>query len=608
MIVLDDESDYASVNTREEEDPTVINESIRKILDSFAASSYVAFTATPFANIFIDHENDNDLFPRDFIYALETPTNYFGSERTFGTADGRTSDVVVAIDDAEEIFPFKHKSSLDVYELPFSLRRALIAFFIANSIRDLRKDRKPRSMLVNVSRFKNVQKQVFDLVENEILDLKNAVELYAEAYGRGRENSVIDEFRSVFREIFGGCPENWESVLMALPSAVRDIRPRLYNSDRNKSIALGEQAREAPNRMVAVGGDVLSRGVTLDGLTISYFFRKAGASDTMLQMARWFGYRPGYDDLCRVWMDESVADDFVFVASSVAELRSDLREMMARNYTPQDFGLAVRKHPGSLLVTARNKMRSAEERPRQISLAGRNIEITRLIDDQDVSAQNYEAFISLLSDIRSCGAVEEQTRRRNPIWRGIPQKVIAEFLDKYQAHSSQMAFTGGSMSRFVGSTRSRRLRSWDVTVIGGRGAEETHGGVTFRTAERAMEQRESYLRISGRSSRLAGKDDLSNLFASSDDEPANATSEDAYYAHIPRPALLVYPLRRKSKSGGDLASSIDVAIKVAFPGSSIEFNDEEDVTYVVNSVAIRSWFANFEDPSLAGDDYDDLES
>ena len=172
LLLLDDESDYASVNTKEETSPTAINDAIRGILAQFSRSSYIAFTATPFANIFIDYENTDDLFPRDFIYSLESPSNYVGAEKTLGLTGDKNTTNVIELDDVEDHIPLKHKADYQIDTLPESLIEAIRAFFIANAIRDLRGQIQPRSMLVNVSRFKRVQRQVFDLVAAEVAPLR----------------------------------------------------------------------------------------------------------------------------------------------------------------------------------------------------------------------------------------------------------------------------------------------------------------------------------------------------------------------------------------------------------------------------------------------------
>ena len=201
LLLLDDESDYASVNTREETNPTAINTAIRDILKRFSRSSYVGFTATPFANIFIDHETENDLFPKDFIYSLESPSNYVGAETTFGSSlETNTASTVLDLDDAEESFPIGHKSTHEVSQIPDSLREALRSFLLANAIRDLRGHDEPRSMLVNVSRYKRVQSRVYDLVDEELSGLRNSIQLHAANYSEGVPNQDIDRLRGTFLE------------------------------------------------------------------------------------------------------------------------------------------------------------------------------------------------------------------------------------------------------------------------------------------------------------------------------------------------------------------------------------------------------------------------
>jgi hypothetical protein len=357
VLMLDDESDYASINTRDDANPTAINQALRDVLAMFTRSSYVAFTATPFANIFIDHGVENDLFPRNFVYALESPTNYVGSAATFGTAEDVRTDGITELEDVEDLIPLRHRSTATVSGLPNSLIDATRTFLLSNAIRDLRGDvDRPRAMLVNVSRFKAVQRQVYDLLADQVARMRTAIELH-----HADENSTHSEMRALrrtFKDEYGGTGFTWGEVIATLAGSISDVRVLLFNSDRDRQLASDDLSWDRPPRMMAVGGDVLSRGLTLEGLTVSYFHRKVMASDTLMQMARWFGYRDGYQDLCRLWINGDAADDYRFSADAVEELRTDLRLMLRQGRTPEDFGLAVRKHPGALLITARNKMKA----------------------------------------------------------------------------------------------------------------------------------------------------------------------------------------------------------------------------------------------------------
>ena len=223
------------------------------------------------------------------------------------------------------------------------------------------------------------------------------MELHSVLHARGERNEELTRLETTYRSVYPHCEFSWGEVLSVLALAVSDIRVQLYNSDKDRQLAEDEIIWDRPKRLIAVGGDVLSRGLTLDGLSTSYFWRRTGASDTLLQMARWFGYRDGYLDLCRLWIDPSVAADYRFVADSVAELRRDLRAMFDQKLTPKDFGLAVRKHPGALLVTARNKMKAAETRTAIISLIGKRIETVKLPSDADTLKSNYQALEAFLA-------------------------------------------------------------------------------------------------------------------------------------------------------------------------------------------------------------------
>lgn len=617
LLLLDDESDYASVNTNADTNPTAVNEAIRGVLAKFSRSSYVAFTATPFANIFIDHDQTDDLFPRDYVYSLETPTNYVGAEATFGTADRPADAGVMDLSDAESYFPSRHKSDLHVADLPESLRKAVRTFLLTCTLRDLRGHGGGRSMLVNVSRFKNVQKQCHELVASYVAELKQAIEFHSATYAAGASNATLSSLEATFDEVFE-VEASWPDILAQLPESVGDVRVELVNSDRDKRLMEGEVAWDRPPRMIAVGGDVLSRGLTLDGLSSSYFYRQAGAFDTLLQMGRWFGYRDGYADLTRIWIDPVVVNHFRFVAAAVEELRGDLESMRAQRLTPADFGLAVKKHPDSLLVTARNKMRNATTFRKSVSLGGRRLETTRLVDDKKTIASNYAAFVSLVEALESAGVARMQHRRGWTGWTGVPKALIADLLQNYTAYERDTIFAGDNLARFVSGAASPSLQVWDVVIANGvkAVANEAVGGVTFRPPRRKVLLGDGHILVSGTSSRLAGTTDVAGMLTVDVERVIEADyrlthptvkniPETAYYASLDRPILMLYPLRPEVASDSDVplnASQEEVAamlkkalvlgVKVAIPGEPTNVRDrDKDAEYMINTVAQQQWLA-----------------
>lgn len=622
LLLLDDESDYASVNTREDHNPTTINNGIREVLALFSRSSYVAFTATPFANIFIDHETENDLFPRHYIYALESPSNYVGSEATFGSLDEPSDTMLVELDDAGHFTPPGHKSQWNIGETPESLREAIRSFFLANAVRDVRGQDVPRSMLVNVSRFKRVQGQVFDVVQDEVSALRNEIEAHTAQYQLGHPNKALDLLRQTFERRYPHIGETWDEVLDALPAAAVDIRVRLFNSDKDRALSEEDAQWDRPQRMIAVGGDVLSRGLTLQGLTISYFYRRVVASDTLMQMARWFGYRDGYRDLCRVWIDKASASDYRQVADSVDELRRDLRLMLRQKLTPEDFGIAVKKHPGALLITAKNKMKAAETRSRTISLAGKRIETTKLSSDKKAISENWSAFERLGRAIAAGSAAETTTSRGYPAWLGVPKRVIADFLSEYRALPTDAIFSASALSSFAKHASAPDFQTWDVVVINGAPSRAplNFGGRPFHPPMRTLDLgAERELRVGGGSSRLAGSDDVTafltseNVKAAIEDARSTGTvknfPETIYYSYLARPALMLYALLPNAADGklpvGVDADKVILAVKLAIPGKAGDPRDSRgDVEYVINTVAQRKWFIEI-DESETEDEVDD---
>lgn len=619
MLVVDDESDYASVNTKAENDPTRINGLIREILGTTTKSSYLAFTATPFANVFIDHATNDealgdDLFPRDYIRTLEAPSNYVGSPAYFGVGDEHDDSKLMSPEDASDLFPFKHKSHLVVTALPQSLVEAIRTFVLASAIREHRGDSSARSMLVNVSRFKNVQSQVHALVEKEFERIRNAIELHAAGIGEGADQHVeLMKLRDTFDAQYAHLELHWKDLAKPLKAAVHGTNVRLINSDRVKNANdLGEVESD---RMIAVGGDVLSRGLTLEGLTVSYFHRQVGAADTLLQMARWFGYRPGYEDLCRVWIPDEVADHFRYVADVVAELREQLRVMKKKEMTPQDFGLRVRMHPESLLVTARNKMKAAEAKTWTINVAGaKNLETARLSTDKARIAKNRTAVTKLVIAVEAATGNTQWSSGSGSIRavRDVPREIVSDFLEAYTGYVADTIFADAALGAFV-RTSSEKYAHWTVGFVPGLGSMVKLGDhLTFRAPKRGVLAGEAssggvshpYLRVSGTSSRLAGSNDVARAAEVGGNDPQ---TEPDVYGHFSQPVLLVYPLQLTPKQVKDSSGEAKdhqptvkalleleekgiedvMGVKVGIPG---EPGDKAaDVKYMLNSVALTNW-------------------
>lgn len=613
LLLIDDESDYASVNTRDSDnDPTRINAAIRGLLGLFWRNSYVAFTATPFANIFIDDEIDDDLFPSDLVYGLDSPSNYVGPDALFGRATGDADETLRFIVDAEESIPLKHKRAFEVDELPPSLLEALRTFLIVNAIRDLRgQESEPRSMLVNVSRFIAVQDQVFLLIEAELIQYRNAIQWHGAAYAMGTGNEFIRLLEDTFQREFLHNEYLWSEVLQALPRATQNIVCKLMNSLADRGLESNELSAQVPDRYIAVGGNILSRGLTLGGLAVSYFYRAPEADDTLMQMGRWFGYREGYGDICRVWMTLESASHFAHAADSLEELRLELVRMRDQKLSPKQYGLAVRNHPGSHRLTAAVKMRHASVRTRSVSLRGRAIESYELPSRPREIERNRDAALSLLEAL-TAESGPAHPRGSGHLWSRVPRDYVATFFDEFSAAdtASGPLFLDGALAKFIRRAESQDLRTWDVAVIAGSGTSYSLPGVDDRyrlVVRRVGHSHDSGWLVSDQRRRVAGtgdvalpleqhqRDEVKAMYFRQLDAKKNVPDKK-YIEKLQRPLLILYFIQGrhmvadgKSTTEVEVAANPMVATVVAVPGKADETSEPDTVTYTMNTVAQRLW-------------------
>src|SRR5699024_8385005 len=329
LLMIDDEADNASINTnKEESDPTRTNAGIRSILNLFSKSAYIGYTATPFANIFIDPfinggELEDDLFPRDFIYCLDAPTNYFGPNKVFGEDDESSDTHIRFINDAEEYIPLSHKKDDEIHELPPSLYRALNSFILARAIRNLKGQRNQHcSMMVNVSRFVNYQREVRAKLSLSVNEIKIAV---LSNSGLPDTLALKDqhmlELKATFDIEYSEEGFSWDTIKAELPKVFNNFRTFLINSASGEALNFSQYDQENVGlTALAVGGLSLSRGLTIEGLTISYLYRNTQMYDTLMQMGRWFGYRPNYESLCRVYLSNDSYNWYTHIAEASEEL------------------------------------------------------------------------------------------------------------------------------------------------------------------------------------------------------------------------------------------------------------------------------------------------
>jgi hypothetical protein len=472
LFLIDDEADNASVNVRTEDSPATINKLIGDIRNVFGRSTYCAYTATPFANVFIDPDSDRDLFPENFVYTLHSPTSYVGAASIF-LEGGEHSNHLESIDDAESLFPEKHKKDLLIDAIPDSLKEAIRSFLITCGIRDIRNEvLKHRSMLINVTRFTDVQERLAKAVGNYVYELKEEISQYLAADSVWALHPELVQLHETFADHYQDCGTSWDEVRKKLADSVHSVKTVTVNQKSLDTERLNYQHYKDSalgRRVIAIGGLTLSRGLTLEGLSTSYFYRNSKAYDTLLQMGRWFGYRNGYADLCRIWMTEEVQDWYAHLAEVVDELRQDIRLMHAGNRRPRDFGMRVMSHPGTLLVTARNKMKTSKEVEVRVSFSKFKAETPYILKSPEVLKKNLNKTLAFIGTL---GVPLEHKGRR--IW-SCQKDRISTFLSSLEISSLNTAFvpsTGDQehpLIRFIRESQSSKMQTWDIALPQGSG-------------------------------------------------------------------------------------------------------------------------------------------
>lgn len=604
MLLIDDEADNASINTNKENlDPTRTNAMIRSILSLFGKSCYVGYTATPFANILInpdayDEDVREELFPRDFIYCLDAPTSYFGARKVFLGDD--VSEFVQPIDDCEEYLPISHKRYDPVTDLPPSLYRAIDEFIVARAIRNLRgQAAKHCSMMINVSRFVAVQQSVRDLVSLRITRLRQAVHANAAMSDEvASRNAYVRGLRQAFEAEYANAGFSWGEVKAAVGDVFDHLRVFVINSKSDEALDYSRYEREGIGlTAIAIGGLSLSRGLTIEGLVISYMYRNTRMYDTLMQMGRWFGYRPGYEDLCRVHLSRDSIDWYSYIADASEELIQQVKRMRRDRLSPKDFGLYVLSHPDrALLVTAANKMRSGEQVTFQQSFSGKVRESYIVSLAHEVNERNF----ALISEFwrNGFGSRPLQETSKGVAFTDVPVAIVDDFLTKFECHSDFAAMKS-SILDYLARIREKHPLA-DVLLISPANGTGSGAPFTLRNQARAVgagQPKGSSWTLNKH--RVASRGD--EKLALTDDQKREAearepVSDDDYRRVRNKPLLMIHSLVPKDA---------EVPGPVAAFGVSFPFGDDSTtINVVVNKVWLQKMQGYDDDPD-DDEDYDD---
>lgn len=493
LLLIDDEADNASINiSNNPQIQSSINGWITQILNLFGKNAYVGYTATPFANIFIPLDDQN-LFPRNFIKNIPAPSNYIGPGKVFGfspleedEASNTVLPIVNRINDYSGFVPDKHKKDGQLpSSLPESLKRAIRCFIITCAIRRLRgQTNVHNSMLIHVSRFMRWQDHIAELVSNQFIYYRRGIDQ--------NDDVILNEFKSTFEHDEEGYKSyvsvsqqileselknldsqiqihKWSEVLQHLNDAASRIEVKSIHGGSGEALDYFDHKNGLS--VIAVGGNKLSRGLTLEGLSISYYLRASRMYDTLMQMGRWFGYRGGYVDLCRLFTSRELNEWFCQITQASEELREEFDYMSdIAGSTPEQYALKVRTFPGTLLVTALNKLKNVVYF--DLSYSGRLVQTTVLLPRKIESERNLNVLTSFLSKLEY-----PEINNNSYIFKCVDSKtLVGDFISKFAFHSDLKTINVPLLEKYISDCNSKNeLTSWTVAVF----SSQDKGAINF---------------------------------------------------------------------------------------------------------------------------------
>jgi len=596
VLIIDDECDQASVNSRTNPhaDPTTINRLLREILGCLPRVSYVGYTATPFANVLINPDPDlEDMYPRDFIIPLEAPPAYFGAERIFGRdillgdhdeeQDGL--DVIRTIADSEvaSLSPPPRTSYRDFEPAVVdSLEDSVRYFICATACRVLRdQDHKHSSMLVHT----DWHGVVHERMSSRIREFLDEVQQRWDAGDPGEQSRFSSLWGRECTRVpdptgAGRITESWPEIEPLISGVLRAVTMHIENCESDTRVQFADEVKGTSGlKSIIVGGNILARGLTVEGLVVSYFTRHARQDDSLMQMGRWFGYRVGYEELPRIWMTDDLRDDFHHLARQEAEFRLELEHYAEQGSTPLDLQPRVRTHPNRLPTSKMGASRTVAR-----AFAGDHLQTFKYhVHDAGWLSRNWEAGNHLLE---SCGHPD---RENGPhvIFESVEVRHVIEFLGKYSIHEKHAAFSNKFLADYIEREIRHaelhpgddRIRHWNVVRVGhGSGVSSTRelgtGSVSMINRSRKPEPAGDTADIGA----LMSKQDLL-IDLQVDSRPDNwAAIKALREGQGAPPLLLLYPIDPSSKRPDDPRSKReDLGAVHEVLGVALYFPDHDHV-------------------------------
>ncbi|WP_144672864.1 Z1 domain-containing protein [Arthrobacter sp. U41] len=492
-LIIDDEADQASINTStplteqtdltaddvdetsdaNEIDPSTINGLIREITNKFRRVSYVAYTATPFANVLIDPDastaaHGRDLFPSEFIISLSRPATYFGASRFFGNGEesnGQSKlNVIRFIPDNEvaSLAPPPSMARLWKPTVSASLMAALLNWILASAANDYRNGTQLSSMLIHTSSSIQKQNDLKTALVGQFAELVNEWTYSREKLSQTLRLMWEEDFVPTSADFNRFPPISYDALLPGIDHLLGSRTPVKVLALNSSSQDMLDYDADPHQKLILVGGNRLSRGLTLENLLVSFYVRSSAAYDTLLQMGRWFGYRGKYADLTRLWTSEEIFEKFKHLSLVEDDLRDEIGTYAARGLTPLDMAPKIRAHP-AMLVTARNRMGTGSHV--KLSYSGQLIQTIHFdLDSAELLDQNLSLTSQFFNHLDAPSTIQDG----RPLWVNVPASYIVPFLQRFQAAQGNEGFDMANLSNYVllQAQRADELTNWTVAIAG----------------------------------------------------------------------------------------------------------------------------------------------
>lgn len=499
VLVIDDEADQASLNScYSSKERTRINEYITDIVnyEDFNSINYVGYTATPYGN-FLNEYGEESLYPKNFICMLPKSTKYIGPSEIFGESDDNSLNIVRTIT-KDEIKLIKEIENDERFDIPPDLKKSIAWFVCTVATARYNKAIKPVSMLIHTSQKLDAHENLYKSIVTWIKDIKidEFIRICKNVYDQEIKNLEKEDFYNVmvnydieikdYIEFNKLIPYIYEIIEDIKPIKIQDDSTLEYhkhlhivvdnsnaryidNLDEDDHIRLVYPNKDyeidfAP-AFIIIGGNTLSRGLTIEGLTTTYFTRNSGLMDTLMQMGRWFGYRIGYELMPRIWMSEIAMLRFMEITKVEEELRKDLYKYQGNSdLTPELYGPRIlNSSKYKLKITSKNKMQAAKVA--DINFESTNIQTTFFENDESILKHNIDATEKLIEKLPS---IERSTIvKTDLVSKKVDFNIIKEYLEEYKTNERNSSFEHlNILYEWVEKNQIESYKKWNVIFSG----------------------------------------------------------------------------------------------------------------------------------------------